>query len=261
MGQRADFAKLLLMAFEVIPAIDLRGGRCVRLLQGDYGRETVYGDDPAAMALRWQSLGARRLHVVDLDGARSGEQVNAQAVRSILAVADLPVELGGGIRDMPAIERWLEAGIDRVYLGTAAVTDPDFAAEACRRFPGRVAAGADARDGRIAVRGWAVESNETVLDFARRLLGAGACALTYTDIGADGTLNGPDIEGVARLIEELGPHAGAAQIILAGGVGTLDHIVAASRVPGLGGVIVGRALYEATVDLAQALAAVADAAR
>jgi phosphoribosylformimino-5-aminoimidazole carboxamide ribotide isomerase len=244
------------MPFEVIPAIDLRGGRCVRLFQGDYARETVYGDDPAAMARRWQSLGAPRLHVVDLDGARSGEQVNAAAVRAIVEAVDLPVELGGGIRDMATVERWLAAGVERVYLGTAAVTDPAFAAEACARFAGRIAAGADARDGRIAVRGWESESEETVLDFARRLLGNGACALTYTNIAADGTLQGPDVAGVRRLIEQLGPAVGDAQVILAGGVGTLEHIRAAASVPGLGGVIAGRALYEGTVDLAEALAAV-----
>jgi len=245
------------MTFEVIPAVDLRGGRCVRLFQGDYARETVYGADPAAIAERWQSLGAPRLHVVDLDGARSGEQVNAAAVRAIVSAVDLPVELGGGIRDMATVEGWLNAGVDRVYLGTAAVTDPAFAAEACARFPGRVAAGADARDGRIAVRGWESESEETVLDFAKRLLASGACALTYTNIAADGTLQGPDVEGASRLIQQLGPEAiGGAQIILAGGVGTLEHIRAAAAVPGLGGVIAGRALYEGTVDLAEALAVV-----
>ena len=250
------------MPFEVIPAIDLRGGRCVRLFQGDYARETVYGDDPAAMARRWQDLGAPRLHVVDLDGARSGEQVNAEAVRAIVGAVDLPVELGGGIRDMATVEAWLNAGVERVYLGTAAVTDPAFAAEACARFPGRVAAGADARDGRIAVRGWESESEETVLQFSQRLLGNGACALTYTNIAADGTLQGPDVDGVARLIEQLGPDAvGGAQVILAGGVGTLQHILAAAAVPGLGGVIAGRALYEGTVDLAEALAAVANLTR
>jgi phosphoribosylformimino-5-aminoimidazole carboxamide ribotide isomerase len=248
------------MPFEVIPAIDLRGGRCVRLFQGDYARETVYGDDPAAMAKRWASFGITRLHVVDLDGARSGEQVNAEAVRGIVSAVDLPVELGGGIRDMATVEGWLSAGVERVYLGTAAVTDPAFAAEACARFPGRVAAGADARDGRIAVRGWESESEETVLQFSERLLGAGACALTYTNIAADGTLQGPDVEGVTRLIEQLGPAAiGGAQVILAGGVGTLEHIRAAAAVPGLGGVIAGRALYEGSVDLAEALAAVKSA--
>jgi phosphoribosylformimino-5-aminoimidazole carboxamide ribotide isomerase len=183
-------------------------------------------------------------------------------VRAIVASVDLPVELGGGIRDMATVEGWLNAGVERVYLGTAAVTDPAFAAEACARFPGRVAAGADARDGRIAVRGWESESEETVLDFAKRLLANGACALTYTNIAADGTLRGPDVEGVSRLIQQLGPEAiGDAQIILAGGVGTLEHIRAAAAVPGLGGVIAGRALYEGTVDLAEALAAAASVTR
>jgi phosphoribosylformimino-5-aminoimidazole carboxamide ribotide isomerase len=245
--------------FEVIPAIDLRGGQCVRLFQGDYDRETVYGTDPAAMALHWQSLGAQRLHVVDLDGARSGEQANAEAVRAIVESVSIPVELGGGVRDLATIERWLDAGVDRVFLGTAAVTDPDLATTASSRFPGRVAAGADARDGKIALRGWEEESTESVLDFSRRLLAAGVCAITYTNIALDGTLVGPDVEGVRALIEALGEVE--AQIILAGGVGTLDHILAASEVPGLGGVIVGRALYEGTVDLAEALAAVAHRSR
>jgi phosphoribosylformimino-5-aminoimidazole carboxamide ribotide isomerase len=241
------------MTFEVIPAIDLRGGQCVRLFQGDYGRETVYGADPAAMARRWQAAGAVRLHVVDLDGARSGEQANAQAVRDIVAAVAIPIELGGGIRDIETIEGWLEAGVDRVYLGTAAVSDPEMAAEACRRFPGHIAAGADARDGRIAVRGWEQESSESVEQFARRLLDAGVTALSYTNITLDGTLAGPDVDGVARLIETLG--ATEAQIILAGGVGSLDHVLQAAAVPGLGGVIVGRALYEGTVDLAAAIGA------
>ena len=243
------------MAIEIIPAIDLRGGQCVRLFQGDYGRETVYGNDPAAMALRWQSLGAPRLHVVDLDGARSGEQANAEAVRAIVEAIDIPVELGGGIRNLETIERWLAAGVDRVYLGTAAVTDPPFASQACAQFPGHVAAGADARDGRIAVRGWEEESSETVREFGHRLLSAGACALTYTNIARDGTMEGPDIEGVAALIDALGPSE--AQIILSGGIGTLEHVKQASEVPGLGGIIIGRALYEGTVDLAEAIAAVA----
>ena len=240
--------------FDVIPAIDLRGGKCVRLMQGDYARETVYGSDPVEMALRWQSLGAPRLHVVDLDGARSGEQANAEAVRAIVAALDIPLELGGGIRNIETVERWLEAGVDRVYLGTAAVTDPPFASQACAQFPGHVAAGADARDGKIAVRGWEEESSESLREFCNRLLSDGACALTYTNIARDGTMVGPDIEGITELIEALGPTD--AQIILSGGVGTLDHIVRAADVPGLGGVIVGRALYEGTVDLAEAIAAV-----
>jgi phosphoribosylformimino-5-aminoimidazole carboxamide ribotide isomerase len=241
------------MAFEVIPAIDLRGGKCVRLFQGDYARETIYGGDPVEVALRWQSLGAPRLHVVDLDGARSGKQVNAEAVQSIVQAVSVPVELGGGIRSIETIEAWLEAGVDRVYLGTAAITDPHLAAEACAMFPGRVAAGADAREGRIAVRGWEEESSESVREFCNRLLADGACAISYTNIARDGTMQGPDIQGVSELIHALGPTD--AQIILAGGVGTLEHVTRAAQVPGLGGVIIGRALYEGTVDLAEAIVA------
>jgi phosphoribosylformimino-5-aminoimidazole carboxamide ribotide isomerase len=239
---------------ELIPAIDLRGGRCVRLYQGDYDRETVYGEDPATMATHWQSLGATRLHVVDLDGARDGTQLNAEAVRAIVAASNVPVELGGGVRDLDTIGRWLDAGIERVFLGTAAVTNPELVGEACARFPGHVAAGADARDGRIAVRGWEVDSGEGVVEFARRCIEAGVCAVTYTDVSRDGTLEGPNLVELRMLIESLPAHD--AQIILAGGIGTLDHIKAASAVEGLHGVIMGRALYEGSVDLAQALAAV-----
>jgi len=246
------------VTFEVIPAIDLRGGRCVRLYQGDYDRETVYSADPAEMARHWQSLGAGRLHVVDLDGARSGEQANVAAARAILGAVSIPVQLGGGVRDLETVARWLDAGVDRVFLGTAAATDAALLREACARFPGRVAAGADARGGRIAVRGWEEDTGESVADFARRALAAGVCALSYTNISLDGTFEGPDVAGVRRLIEEVGPTA--AQIILAGGVGLLEHVRAAAAVPGLGGVIVGRALYEGRVDLKEAIAAASGAA-
>ena len=246
------------MTFEVIPAIDLRGGRCVRLYQGDYDRETVYSADPAEMARHWQSLGAGRLHVVDLDGARSGEQANVAAARAILGAVSIPVQLGCGVRDLETVARWLDAGVDRVFLGTAAATDAALLREACARFPGRVAAGADARGGRIAVRGWEEDTGESVADFARRALAAGVCALSYTNISLDGTFEGPDVAGVRRLIEEVGPTA--AQIILAGGVGSLEHVRAAAAVPGLGGVIVGRALYEGRVDLKEAIAAASGAA-
>ena len=239
---------------ELIPAIDLRGGRCVRLYQGDYDRETVYGEDPAAMAQHWQSLGATRLHVVDLDGARDGTQRNAAAVRSIVAVASVPVELGGGVRDLDTIARWLDAGVERVFLGTAAVTNPELVGQACARFPGHIAAGADARNGRIAVRGWEVDSVEGVVEFTRRVIEAGVCAVTYTDVARDGTLEGPNLDELATLIESLPAHD--AQIILAGGIGSLDDIKHASAVKGLDGVIMGRALYEGRVDLVEALAAV-----
>ncbi|MPZ50592.1 MAG: 1-(5-phosphoribosyl)-5-[(5-phosphoribosylamino)methylideneamino]imidazole-4-carboxamide isomerase [Dehalococcoidia bacterium] len=239
------------MPFEVIPAIDLRGGHCVRLFQGDYARETVYSDDPAAMARHWRDLGATRLHVVDLDGARGGEQVNAEAVRAILAAIDIPVELGGGVRDLDTVSRWLDAGVERVYLGTAAITDPALVAEACARYPGRVAAAADARDGRIAVHGWEQDSGQTVIDFARRVVADGVVAISYTNVALDGTFEGPDIIGVQALIEALTDIS--AQVILAGGVGSVADVRRAAAVPGLAGVIIGRALYEGRVDLTEAL--------
>ena len=242
------------MSFEVIPAIDLRGGKCVRLFQGDYSRETVYGEDPAAMALHWQNLGAKRLHVVDLDGARSGKQANAAAVRAIVKAVSIPVQLGGGVRDLDVVSHWLNNGVDRVFLGTVAVTNHDLVRVACRRFAGHIGAGADARDGQIAVRGWEESSGESVVDFAKRLLTAGASALSYTNIAVDGTLLGPDIEGMTSLLREIGPTK--AQVILSGGVARVEDIVAAAKVPGLGGVIVGRALYEGTVDLGAALTAI-----
>jgi phosphoribosylformimino-5-aminoimidazole carboxamide ribotide isomerase len=242
------------VGFEVIPAIDLRGGKCVRLFQGDYAQETIYGEDPVAMALHWQQLGAKRLHVVDLDGARSGRQANAAAVRAIVGAVSIPIQLGGGVRDLDVVSHWLSHGVDRVFLGTVAVTNHDLVRAACRRFPGRIGAGADARDGQIAVRGWEESSGETLVDFSKRLLSAGAAALSYTNIALDGTLLGPDIDGITRLLGEIGETE--AQIILSGGVSSVEDIVASSKVAGLGGVIVGRALYEGTVDLTAALAAI-----
>ncbi len=211
------------------------------------------------MALHWQAQGARRLHVVDLDGARSGEQANAAAVSAIVAAVDVPVQLGGGVRDLETIERWLAAGVDRVFLGTAAVADPDLVERACGLYPGRVAVAADAREGRIAVRGWEDDSGEPVLGFARRMAAAGAAAISYTDIGRDGTLEGPDLDGVRSLIADLDIRDAAAEVILAGGIASLAHVLAAAAVTGLGAVIAGRALYEGRLDLAAALAALENA--
>ena len=204
------------------------------------------------MARLWQDQGARRLHVVDLDGARSGDQANAAAVTAILAAVDIPIQLGGGLRDLGTVERWLAAGVDRVFLGTAAVADPGLVTEACGRFPARIAVAADARDGRVAVHGWQADSGAPVLDFARRMLDAGVAALNFTDIGRDGTLAGPDLEGVRALITALAPTEAA--IILAGGVGSLEDVRAAAAVDGLDALIVGRALYEGRLDLREALA-------
>lgn len=222
----------------------------MRLYQGNYDKETVYGDDPAAMAQRWQSLGATRLHVVDLDGARDGRQVNAAAVKAIVAAVQIPVELGGGVRDLETISRWLNLGIERVYLGTAAVTNPELVAEACALYPKQIAAGADAKDGLIAVRGWEEASGESVIDFARRVVAAGVVAISYTDIARDGTLDGPNLDHVPAILAAL-PSA-KAQFILAGGIGSLDDIARVAAFPGIDAVIVGRALYEGTVDLTEA---------
>jgi phosphoribosylformimino-5-aminoimidazole carboxamide ribotide isomerase len=237
---------------EVIPAIDLRGGRCVRLYQGDYARETVYGEDPAAMGRRWQDIGAGRLHIVDLDGARSGAQANAAAVEAILDAVDVPVELGGGIRSLEAVERWLSAGVDRVYLGTAAVENPDLVQEACLLYPGRVGVGADARDGRVAVRGWEDGRGPEVGEFVRSMVGAGAAFVSYTDISRDGTLLGPDLAGLQRLAALI---PDSVELILAGGVGSIEHVRAAARLQRLDSLIIGRALYDGSVDLREALAA------
>jgi phosphoribosylformimino-5-aminoimidazole carboxamide ribotide isomerase len=237
---------------DVIPAIDLRAGRCVRLYQGDYARETVYGDDPAIMAVRWQDLGAGRLHVVDLDGARSGDQLNADAIRAIVDSVRIPVELGGGIRDLDTIERWLAAGVDRVYLGTAAVENPDLVREACLLYPGRVGVGADARAGRIAMRGWEDGAGPPVREFVKEMVASGADFVSYTDITRDGTLEGADLEGLRALVD-LVPEG--VELILAGGVGSIDDIVAAATEPRLDAVIVGRALYDGRLDLREALAA------
>ncbi len=237
---------------EIIPAIDLRGGRCVRLYQGDYARETVYGDDPAAMARHWCELGAGRLHVVDLDGARSGNQLNADAVRAIVDSVPVPVELGGGVRSLEVIERWLTDGVDRVYLGTAAVEDAELVREACLLYPGRVGVGADARGGRVALRGWEDGSGPPLREFVRSMIDLGASFVSYTDISRDGTLEGPDLEGL-RQLADIVPRG--VELILAGGVGSLAHVLAAASVARLDGIVIGRALYDGRLHLAEALAA------
>ena len=235
---------------EIIPAIDLRGGRCVRLVQGDYDRETVFSDDPVATAQRWVSEGAPRLHVVDLDGAREGRPVNADAAGTIIAAVAIPVQVAGGVRDLDAVERWLAAGADRVVLGTAAVRDPTLAQEAARRHGERIAVSVDGRDGLFAAEGWREQTDQRVDDLLRRFVELGVQRFIYTDIGVDGTLTAPNYEAVAALVR-----ATPAPLIAAGGVAEVAHLV---RLAGLGveGAIVGRALYEGRVSLPEALAAV-----
>jgi phosphoribosylformimino-5-aminoimidazole carboxamide ribotide isomerase len=234
--------------FELIPAIDLLGGRCVRLTQGRYEEATVYDADPAAVAERFVRHPLRRLHVVDLDGARHGRPGNARAVRAILDAAKaVPVELGGGIRSLAAVEEWLGLGVDRVVLGTAALRDPELVKTAARRFPGRVGVGIDARDGKVAVAGWLEASETDVITLARRFEDAGVAALVHTDIARDGTRAGPNLEASAELARAV-----ALPVIASGGVGSLDDVRAACG-RGLAGLIVGKALYEGGLDLGRAL--------
>jgi phosphoribosylformimino-5-aminoimidazole carboxamide ribotide isomerase len=235
---------------EVIPAIDLRAGRCVRLVQGDYARETVFSDDPVATAQRWVNEGAPRLHVVDLDGAREGRPVNDDAVRAIIAAAPVPVQVAGGVRDLDAVERWLDAGAGRVVLGTAAVRDPALAQEAARRHGERIVVSIDGRDGLFAAEGWREQTGERVEDLLRRFFEAGVPRFIYTDIAVDGTLTAPNYEAIAALVQ-----ATPAKLIAAGGVADVEQLVRLAEL-GVEGAIVGRALYEGRVRLPEALAAV-----
>jgi len=240
----------------VFPAIDLRGGRCVRLTEGDFDRETVYGDDPVAVARRWQDAGARWLHVVDLDGARAGRPVQRELVAAICGAVDVPVQVGGGMRDPAGVEAVLGAGAARVVVGTMAVREPDTCAALCRAHPGRIVIGLDARDGRVRVGAWLESGGEDVLVVAPRVAAMGAAAIVYTDIGRDGTERGVDVEGTQAVARAAG-----APVIASGGVGTLDDLraIAALGPDGVDGVIVGRALYTGAVSLAAALAVAQDA--
>lgn len=235
------------------PAIDLKDGQCVRLVRGDMAQATVFSDRPADQARRFAEAGAAWLHVVDLNGAFEGRPVNAAAVEDILAASDRPVQLGGGIRSMRTIEMWLSAGISRVVLGTVAVKDPALVRDACREWPGKVALGIDARGGRVAVEGWAEVSDLEARDLAMRFEDAGAAAIVYTDIDRDGVLQGPNVAATAAL-------AGAVStpVIASGGVASLADLRALAAAPGIAGAIVGRALYDGRIDLAAALAALAE---
>lgn len=237
--------------FEVIPAIDLLGGRCVQLEQGRYDRATVFGDDPAAVAARFVAHPIRRLHVVDLDGARAGRPCNTDAVRAIVAHAgDVPVQLGGGIRSLETVEAVLAAGVDRAILGTVALRDPELVRDAARSHPGRIVVGIDARHGRVAVEGWTEESDARAVDVARRFEDVGVAAIVYTGIAGDGMLTGPDLEATAELAEAI-----SIPVIASGGIGSQRDVerVAAHADRGIAGVIVGTAIYTGAVDLGRAL--------
>lgn len=232
----------------VIPAVDIRGGRCVRLYMGDKDRETVYGD-PVEMAMKWQELGAKRLHVVDLDGAFQGVPVNLAVVREICSALSIPVEVGGGIRSLKTIEVLLGAGVEWAILGTMLVEDQRMAREAARSFEGHLIAGIDARSGRVAVKGWEEGTSLDALELARWCEGEGFSAIIYTDISRDGTLAGPGLEETARIAREV-----SVPVIASGGVSSLEDLLEVAKLEPLGvmGVIVGKALYDGRVDLREA---------
>lgn len=237
-------------SFELIPAIDLKGGHCVRLKQGRMDDATVYGDDPGAMAAHWQSLGAKRLHVVDLDGAFAGKPANRQAIRAICAQMHIPVQLGGGLRDLAMIEGTLNLGVDRVILGSVAVANPALVEEACRAFPGQICVGIDAKGGMVAVHGWDDVTDVTAVDLARKFEDAGVSSIIYTDIARDGMMTGPNIEETVNLARAI-----AIPVIVSGGVSKMDDVIACAKHVGDGicGAITGRAIYENSIDFAEAM--------
>ena len=235
----------------LFPAIDLKQGECVRLIHGDMDQATVFNTDPAAQASEFETQGFEYLHVVDLDGAFAGKPMNAAAVKTILGKVKMPVQLGGGIRDLRTIEGWLNQGVTRVIIGTAAVKDPALVREAARLFPGRVAVGIDARDGQVAVDGWAKTSQVTALELGQRFEDAGVCAIIYTDIARDGVLMGLNIEATLELANTV-----TIPVIASGGLASLDDIrrLLEKDCAALAGAISGRALYDGRIDPAQALA-------
>ena len=234
----------------IFPAIDIRGGKCVRLLKGDFAQETVFSDDPVAMARKWQQQGAQFLHLVDLDGALAGKSQNLATVRAILAVVTIPVELGGGIRTMANIDEVLALGVRRVILGSVAVHDPDLVKAACAKYGNRVVVGIDAKDGIVAVDGWGVSGNVQVGTLAKAMAEAGVRTIIYTDIARDGTLEGVNVEATARLARESG-----VQIVASGGVKSVEDIRALKPYEknGIEGVIVGKSIYMGTLDLQEAI--------
>ena len=235
----------------ILPAIDLKEGRCVRLEQGLMDRDTVYNDDPAAQALMWQEQGGEYLHIVDLDGAFAGVPKNKAAIKSIVEAIDIPSELGGGIRDLETIEAYLELGITRVILGTVAKENPELVKEACRKFPGRIVVGIDAKDGLVAVRGWADVTEKKATEMAKEMEGFGVEAIIYTDIARDGMMQGPNIEATRVLAESI-----SIPVIASGGLSTLDDIRRLIEIEssGITGVITGKAIYSGAIDLREAVA-------
>jgi phosphoribosylformimino-5-aminoimidazole carboxamide ribotide isomerase len=231
------------------PAIDLRGGKCVRLKQGDYARETVYGDDPAAMARQWVDLGAKCLHLVDLDGARDGKSINLPSVRAIVAEAGVPCEMGGGIRSEDSIDEFLQAGLERLVIGTLAIKEPDWFRRMCRKFPGKLVLGIDARNGLVATDGWLKTSGLAAVDLGRQFAEEPLAAIVYTDIATDGMLTGPNLGAMSAM-----QRAVDVPVVASGGVTTVEDVARLAAVP-MAGCIIGRALYERSLTLPEAIEA------
>lgn len=234
----------------VIPAVDIRAGRCVRLKQGEMSKETVYSDDPAATAQQWVTGGAQRLHLVDLDGAVQGEPVNRLVVGRIVEATSVPVQLGGGIREMDAIESYLRMGVEQVILGTSAIRNPEFLKSACQAFPGRIILGLDARGERVAVQGWTEETALTPVETAKRCEYPGLFAMIYTDIHRDGMSTGPNVEATLALASSV-----RTPVIASGGISGIQDVsaIAGLEAHGVIGMITGRALYQGTLDLSEAI--------
>jgi phosphoribosylformimino-5-aminoimidazole carboxamide ribotide isomerase len=230
------------------PAIDLRGGNCVRLRQGDYAQETVFGEDPAAMALHWLEQGAECLHLVDLDGAKDGRPTNLPSIQAIVQVVDIPCELGGGIRDEATIASLLELGLSRLVIGTLALKQPDWFREMCRKFPERLVLGIDAKDGFVATDGWLETSSVSAVDLALQFEGEPIAAIVYTDIATDGMMKGPNVEEMQRMRENV-----KTPVVASGGVTVLNDVRRLADVD-MNGCIIGRALYEGTIQLPEAIA-------
>lgn len=234
----------------IIPAVDIKDGRCVRLIQGQMDRETVFSDDPAAMALRWQSMGAELIHLVDLNGAVDKKPRNLATIEAILSAVRVPLQLGGGIRDMATIETYIRKGVSRIVIGTEAIRNPDLVIKAARAFPGCIVVGIDARDGYVAIEGWTETTGTTAVDLARRFEDIGIAAINFTDIYRDGMQTGPNLEATRQLAEAV-----SIPVVASGGVSTLDDIKNLLPLASVGvqGVITGKALYSGSLDLKEAI--------